>query len=88
MACLSAVSSGVSMAITSAKEARDLMAIDGCPVQCANRTLEKAGLRPAIHLLVTDIGLRKVDDTAYPDEKLDEFKRMAIAELRKRSHQQ
>jgi uncharacterized metal-binding protein len=84
MACLSAVSSGVSMAIAGAKEAKDLLVIDGCPVQCARKTLEKAGLKPTIHLLVTDLGLRKVDDTAYPEEKLDELKSIALAELRKR----
>jgi uncharacterized metal-binding protein len=74
------------MAIAGAKEARDLLVIDGCPVQCARKTLDKAGLRPTIHLLVTDLGLRKVDDTNYPDEKLVELEGIVLAELRKRPH--
>ncbi|MEI6796510.1 MAG: putative zinc-binding protein [Methanomassiliicoccales archaeon] len=84
MACLSAVAGGVSMAIAGAKEAKDLLVIDGCPVQCARKTLEKAGLKPTIHLLVTDLGLKKVDDTNYPQEMLTAIKRSAVEELRKR----
>jgi uncharacterized metal-binding protein len=84
MACLAAVAGGVSMAIAGAKEAKDLLVIDGCPVQCARKTLERAGLQPTIHLLVTDLGLRKVDETTYAPEKLLELREQALGELRKR----
>jgi uncharacterized metal-binding protein len=88
MACLSAVAGGVSMALAGAKEAKDLLVIDGCPVQCARKTLEKAGLKPTIHLLVTDLGLKKVDDTDYPQEMLATIKQKAVEELRKRARPQ
>lgn len=82
MACIAAVAAGVAMAIGGAKEAKAVLVIDGCPVQCARKTLEKADLKPTVHVICTDIGLRKVDETDYSTEALEEIERMAVKELK------
>lgn len=71
MACLAAVSAGMPGPVTGAKQARMVLAIDGCPVKCAAKTLEKAGVRPTQHVLITDLGLKKVNDLHHDIEDVD-----------------
>jgi uncharacterized metal-binding protein len=60
MACLIAVSAGIPGPITGAKQAEMVLVVDGRPIKCAPETLEKAGMKPTHHALVTDLGLKKV----------------------------
>lgn len=52
--------------IEPARAARSIIAIDGCPVRCAAKTLEQAGLVPDLHLIVTDFDIKKSYDLAVP----------------------
>ena len=45
--------------LESAKAAKLLVAIGGCPALCAKKTLEHAELPPQIHLVVTELGIEK-----------------------------
>jgi len=71
MACLAAVSAGMPGPVTGAKQAKMVLAVDGCPVKCAGKTLEKAGIKVTYHVLVTDLGLRKVDDVQHDPSDVD-----------------
>lgn len=71
MACLAAVSAGAPAPVTGAKQARIVLVIDGCPVKCAEKTLDKAGVRPTYHVLITDLGLKKLDDMRYEQGDVD-----------------
>jgi len=44
--------------IVAAKE-RQLVAIDGCPVQCSKKILDHAGLEVALPVVVTELGIEK-----------------------------
>ena len=46
-----------------------MVAIDGCPVQCAAKTLQHAEIEPAIQIIVTELGIEKSHDHLAPDEK-------------------
>jgi len=59
MFCLAGIGGGVSGIIESAKAASQILAIDGCPIDCAKKTLEKAGINDFVHLRVTDHGMKK-----------------------------
>ncbi|MCX6651023.1 MAG: putative zinc-binding protein [Methanomassiliicoccales archaeon] len=65
MACLAAVSVGMPGPITGANQAKYVLAVDGCPIKCARKTLEKAGIKVTHHVLITDLGLKKVDDLRH-----------------------
>jgi uncharacterized metal-binding protein len=71
MACLAAVAAGMPGPVTGAKQARMVLAVDGCPVKCAGRTLGKAGIEMTHHVLITDLGLKKVDDLRYDPNDVD-----------------
>jgi uncharacterized metal-binding protein len=45
--------------IETARSASAILAIDGCPTDCAMTTLENAGLHNVKHLRLADLGFRK-----------------------------
>ena len=66
--CLAGVGAHIKGMVKSGKEADLMVAIDGCPVQCAAKTLQHAEIEPAIQIVVTELGIEKSPDLA-PDEK-------------------
>lgn len=59
MSCLAGVSARVSGLMASAAAAPALLAIDGCPQDCARKTLTAAGFTAIKHVRVTDLGFPK-----------------------------
>jgi uncharacterized metal-binding protein len=66
--CLAGVGAHIKGMVKSGKEADLIVAIDGCPVQCAAKTLQHEEIEPAIHVIVTELGIEKSHDIAI-DEK-------------------
>lgn len=67
MACLAGIGGRVSGIVKSAEGAAAILAIDGCGLHCAKKSLEEAGLAKFTHLCLTDIDFKKgeteVNDT-------------------------
>lgn len=59
MSCLAGIGGRVSGLMANAAAAHVLLAIDGCPQDCARKTLELAGYAHIRHLRVTDLGYKK-----------------------------
>jgi uncharacterized metal-binding protein len=59
MSCLAGVGGRVSGLMASAAAAPALLVIDGCPQDCAKKTLELAGFKNMTHVRVTDLGFKK-----------------------------
>jgi uncharacterized metal-binding protein len=59
MSCLAGIGGRVSGLMANAAAAPALLAIDGCPHDCAKKTLELAGFTHVRHLRVTDLGFKK-----------------------------
>jgi len=57
--CLAGIGGHVSGMIESTKSGKMLVAIDGCPVACAKKTLEHAGFHIDEYVQVTDLGVEK-----------------------------
>jgi len=60
--CLAGIGGHVSGMIESTKAGKMLIAIDGCPVGCAKKTLEHAGFKIHEYVQVTDLGFEKNHD--------------------------
>lgn len=58
MTCLAGIGAGLPNYVQSAKGMDENITIDGCPVACAKKTLEKIGVTPTSYIL-TDMGLVK-----------------------------
>jgi len=59
MSCLAGIGGRVSGLMANAAAAPALLAIDGCPQDCAKKTLELAGFTDVKHVRVTDLGFKK-----------------------------
>ena len=57
--CLAGIGGHVSGMIESTKAGKMLIAIDGCPVACAKKTLEHAGFQIDEYVQTTDLGIEK-----------------------------
>jgi uncharacterized metal-binding protein len=57
--CLAGIGGHVSGMIESTKAGKMLVAIDGCPVACAKKTLEHAGFNIDEYVQVTELGIEK-----------------------------
>lgn len=67
MSCLAGIGGRVSGLMANAAAAPALLAIDGCPLDCAKKTLELAGFTGIRHVRVTDLGLKKGKAPATED---------------------
>ncbi|NQT53662.1 zinc-binding protein [bacterium] len=59
MFCLAGVGGRVSGIMKSTGAAAGILAIDGCPLDCAKRCLQEAGFTEFEHIRVTDLGMEK-----------------------------
>ena len=57
--CLAGIGGHVSGMTESTKAGKMLVAIDGCPVACAKKTLEHAGFQIDEYVQTTDLGIEK-----------------------------
>lgn len=64
--CLTGIGAGLTQFIDAAKAADTIIAIDGCEICCAQKLLEKAGLRPR-SVILTELGLEKGKTTPSSD---------------------
>jgi len=67
MFCLAGIGGRVSGILASTQAAQAILAIDGCPLDCAKKTLEQAGFTAFEHLRLTDLGMEK-GKTAVTEE--------------------
>lgn len=59
MSCLAGVGGRVKPLMRTAAAATHIVAVDGCPLNCARHTLEQAGFKVGHHLELHKLGLRK-----------------------------
>ncbi len=59
MFCLAGIGGRISGIMKTTESAEKILAIDGCPLNCAKNCLEQAGFTKFEHLNLTDLGLIK-----------------------------
>jgi len=67
MFCLAGIGGRVSGILKNTEAASAILAIDGCPLNCARKCLEEAGFSGFAHLQLGDMGLAK-GETPASDE--------------------
>ncbi len=56
----------------SAEGSDRIIAIDGCPVNCASKTLELAGFKVDRHIIISELGIKKNKDKNLKDNEISE----------------
>ena len=59
MFCLAGIGGRVSGIVATTQAAAAILAIDGCPLDCARKTLEAAGFTQFLYLRLSDLGMEK-----------------------------
>ncbi|WP_319759326.1 putative zinc-binding protein [Maridesulfovibrio sp.] len=59
MFCLAGIGGRVSGIVKSTEAAEQVLVIDGCPLNCASKTLEEAGFSEFEHIELQALGLKK-----------------------------
>jgi uncharacterized metal-binding protein len=79
--CLAGVGGHIPGMVKAAKEAGLMVAIDGCPVQCAAKTLQHAEIEPAIQIIVTELGIEKSHEIAFDENACSLVVKMVKEEM-------
>ena len=69
MFCLAGIGGRVSGIMATTEAAQAILAIDGCPLDCAKKTLENAGFTKFEYIRLSDLGMEK-GKTAVTDEAI------------------
>ena len=67
MYCLAGIGGRVSGIMATTESVAKILVIDGCPINCARKTLELAGFKQFEHLSLSDIGLQKGQSPVTPE---------------------
>ncbi len=70
MFCLAGIGGRVSSILKTTDSALSILAIDGCPLDCARKSLEEAGVKKVHHLRLSDLGFEK-GKTAVDEAAID-----------------
>ena len=80
--CTSGVGARASGIMKSAEASDRIIAIDGCPVNCASKTLELAGFKVNDHIIISELGIKKTKDRGLKDNEVSEALEKAIKVLK------
>ncbi len=70
--CLAGIGGNISGMIQSARDCPQVLVIDGCPLVCGQKTLERLGIEHHRPLILTDLGIEKNKDFALREEEVQE----------------
>ena len=70
MWCLAGIGAGVDMIVQKAQEADANIVLDGCPVDCAKKCFDNAGISNYTQIKITDLGMEKVKGVRATDEQV------------------
>lgn len=78
MSCIAGVGGHVPALVNKAKSGRLIVALDGCPLHCVKGCLAQHGLKPDVHLTLSEFGVRK----RYGEECRESVADALFAEIR------
>lgn len=81
MSCIVGVGGDVRSLVGTATSGQPMIAIDGCPLSCVERTLAAKGVTPDHVIRLHEHGLRKRHHTDFPDQEREQVLREVLAEI-------
>ena len=70
MFCLAGIGAGIPNMVQQAKDADLNVVLEGCPMDCAKKIFDNAGLKNYVQLKVTDLGIEKKKGIRATDEQI------------------
>ncbi len=70
--CTAGIGARASGIMKSAEASDKIIVIDGCPVNCASKTLELAGFKVDSHIIISELGIKKNKDKDLKENEVSE----------------
>jgi len=71
IACVALLATGAEGLVAGAKNADEVVVLDGCPMLCAKKIAEAQGVPVGQHLVVTELGIAKGPSKSYTDDDVE-----------------
>lgn len=81
MSCIAGVGGDVPSLVRIAKSGRPIIALDGCPLHCVRNCLARHGIDPAVHLTLTEFGVKKRFRMEFSEDEAAGVYRRLVADL-------
>ncbi|AKB17770.1 putative zinc-binding protein [Methanosarcina sp. WWM596] len=72
MMCTVGIGARAPRLMKSAEASDRIIAINGCPVKCATKTMELAGFKVGHKIVISELGIKKTKDKDLKDEEVAE----------------
>lgn len=82
MSCIAGVGGDVPSLVKVAKSGRPIIVLDGCPLQCAKNCLNRHGVGPDQHHVLSAYGVKKIQHGTYDPDQAEEVYQSVRAELK------
>jgi len=70
MFCLAGLGAGIETMVQTARDADLNLVLDGCPMDCAKKIFDRAGLTNYVQVKVTDLGIEKKKGVRAADSEV------------------
>jgi uncharacterized metal-binding protein len=81
MSCIAGVGGDVKPLVKLAKSGRQIIALDGCNLQCVHHCLKKYDIDSTLHYILTDEGFKKRNYSVSSSETIDDMCQIVIGDL-------
>ncbi len=81
MSCIAGVGGDVESLVALAKSGRPIVVLDGCPLTCAARCLNRHGIEPKLHYVLSDFGVKKLLHADFDTEAAKELTEVIAPEV-------
>lgn len=69
--CTALLATGNEGLVKSARNAEEVVILDGCPLVCASKIAECQGIEVGQHIVVTELGITKGPSKSYTDDDIE-----------------
>lgn len=70
MFCLAGIGAGIPSMVQQARDADLNLVLEGCPMDCAKKIFDNAGLKNYVQVKVTDLGIEKKKGVRITDDQV------------------
>ncbi len=71
IACIALLAIGSKSLVENAKNADEVVILDGCPMLCGKKIAEEKGVQETQHLVVTELGITKGPSKSYTSDDVE-----------------
>ncbi|MCC6276966.1 MAG: putative zinc-binding protein [Oligoflexia bacterium] len=81
MSCIAGVGGDVTSLVDIAKSGREIIALDGCPLQCTANCLKRHGVVPKYHHVLSQYGIKKIQHGDFSLEQAEEVYKIVLTKI-------